>query len=162
MIEDASLMKLIYVAQELRPLDRLELACTRDPDDYESLAVEAWASPVKHIALASDGEPVFAFGARPGGCNHLVQPWAFGTERSHEVMGEVTKFVIRFMIPRLARVGARRAQVAVHPENYPAIKWLAHLGFAVEAKLTGIGSHGEDMLLFSFLVERHERTRQHS
>jgi len=52
------------------------------------------------------------------------------------------------MIPELRAVGVRHAVCLVHPSNRLSHKWLLHLGFAPSAKLQGIGSRREDMLLF--------------
>lgn len=158
MIEPATLMKLLYVAKDLRAMDRMELAATRDPADFEVLAIDAWASLEKYIALTRDGEPALAFGVRDDMDLNCLQPWGFGTDRASEVMGEVTKFVTRRMIPSLLPI-ARRAQVMVHPANRPALRWLMRLGFKTEANLEGIGSHGEDMLLLTYTVDEREFLR---
>ncbi len=43
-IDVATLRDLLDVAEQLTPADRRELAVTRDPNDAEALAIDAWRS----------------------------------------------------------------------------------------------------------------------
>ena len=147
-IHDATLEDLMLVGSWLCDEDRIELAATRDPDDYESLALDAWSSPFKMVALA-ETRPVFAFGARPsytGSDTALV--WGFKTESGWAAARTVTKYINRVMIPELRAFGIRRAMCLVHPGNVRSQRWLAFLSFRPKATLRGFGPRNQDMLLF--------------
>ena len=67
-IEWANYDDLAYVANWLSDADRMELAATRDPDDYLRLAGDAYQSRYKLVAL-DHSVPIFAFGANPVGAD---------------------------------------------------------------------------------------------
>jgi hypothetical protein len=48
----------------------------------------------------------------------------------------------------------RRFQVWVDADSGNRTKWVERLGFEREAKIKGIGPHGQDQFLFSKIVER--------
>jgi hypothetical protein len=95
-INDATYDDLTYIGSWLCDEDRLELALTRNTDDYVALANDAWASKYKYVAL-EEAVPVMAFGARPMQGTALV--WGFKTERGWGAIRSVTKFIRRTMIP---------------------------------------------------------------
>lgn len=146
MIHDATLDDLKRIGSALCASDRMELAATRDPDDVEKLAADAYASSMKKVALDGDA-PVFAFGAGvlPG---DVAVVWGFKTERGWAAVRAVTKFIRRTMIPDLRAIGVRRAVCLVHPDNDRSREWLAHLGFKPRATLQGFGTRREGMLLY--------------
>lgn len=136
---------LLYVSSRICAGDRQELALTRDPDDYENLARDAWESSFKKVVL--DGEPVMAFGAKMvSGGTALV--WGYKTELGWSAVRDVTKFIKRAMIPQLRCDGVRRAVCLVHPLNVTSQKWLAHLGFSFRATQRGFGTRTDELWLF--------------
>jgi hypothetical protein len=145
-VHDATLNDLMMVGSWLCASDRQELAATRDPDDYEGLALDAWKSPIRKVAV-EEAIPVFAFGANPIGSD-MAQVWGYKTERGWASALTVTKYIRRIMIPELRAMGIRRATCLVHPDNVKSQQWLALLGFRPKATLWGFGSRRQDMFLF--------------
>ena len=146
-VHDATLDDLMLIGSWLCAADREELAATRDPDDYEGLALDAWRSLYHKVAL-EDARPVFAFGANPIGDTDMAQVWGYKTEAGWASARTVTKYIQRTMIPELRAIGIQRATCLVHPKNVRSQRWLAFLGFRLEATLQGFGSRKQDMLLF--------------
>jgi hypothetical protein len=143
-IATATLEDLDYVASWLCPMDRLELSFTRDPDDYEQLALDAWRSLIHRVALDDSAVPIFAFGAHPLDAS-TAQVWGFKTPAGKRAVRTVTKYLQRDMIPALRAIGVRRAVCSVHRENTASRKWLAHLGFAPRATP---GETGTPLILY--------------
>jgi hypothetical protein len=135
-IANATIDDLIMVAAWLSPVDRMELAATRDPDDYEQLANDAFTSQYCKVALLDGLLPVFAFGARLLD-EGRAQVWGFKTPRGPEAIRPVTRYLLRDLIPTLRAIGISRAVCFVHPDNHGSRRWLAHLGFSPRA------THGE-------------------
>lgn len=155
-IHDPVFADLLAIGAHLCEADRIELAATRDPKDFNALATDAWRSPVKYV-VRDDGVPVMAYGALPIGDGQVVV-WGFKTEQGWRAIPVVTKHLKRTMIPILQSQGIRSAICFVHVENTRSIKWLEYLGFKPEATLVGFGTHGEDMILY----QRIEPTSAHS
>ena len=128
-IATATFEDLAYVASWLCLMDRKELACTRDPDDYIRLARDAWETDIHKVALDDDlGTPVFAFGVRRM-ARDIVGVWGFKTSRGRRAIRTVTKYLLRDVIPDLRDTGIKRAICWVHPDNTDSQRWLAHMGF---------------------------------
>lgn len=144
-VHDATLDDLMLVGSWLCASDRQELAATRDPDDYEALALDAWRSPIRKVAT-DNARPVFAFGANPTG-GGTATVWGFKTEAGWGSVLTVTKYIHRVMVPELRNMGIRRATCVVHPDNVRSQQWLALLGFKPQAILWGIGTRRQDMFL---------------
>ena len=148
-IEEATLLDLIKVAQNLRQSDRSELAHTRDANDALALANDAYYPSLFSYVASYDGEPVFAFGAIPVGRGlGLVQVWGFGTEQSPKIIRGVTKFVVRYIVPRLRASGVTQAQCLIHEDNFLSRRWLEFMGFQSIATLPDLGAGHEGMLLY--------------
>jgi hypothetical protein len=145
-INDATFDDLLYVGSWLCDMDRVELAATRDPDDYVGLARDAWESPIKKVVL-DNGQPVFAFGAlpRPDG---VAAVWGFKTSDGATAARQVTNYIRKTMIPALRAMGIRHAACLVHTDNNVSKKWLSHLGFTPRATLREFGTHNEEMILY--------------
>lgn len=128
-IADATMDDLTYVASWLSDIDRTELSITRDPNDYDKLAADAYTnSHYCKVALMDGMLPVFAFGARRIN-RRTVGVWGFKTRDGHCAIRAVTKYLIRHVIPDLRDTGITRAICYVHPDNGSSQRWLAHLGF---------------------------------
>lgn len=144
-INAPTLDDLAYIGSWLCEADRIELALTRDPDNYVSLALDAFESDFKYVVL-DDGVPVMAFGAKPIGPMAIV--WGYKTDRGRLVVPMVTKFIKRTMIPALHKQGVSRAVCLVHPNNWASHGWLRHLGFTPRATTREFGTRHEEVLLF--------------
>lgn len=136
---------LLYVGSWLCDADRQELALTRDPDDYVSLARDAWESRFKFVVL-DEAVPTMAFGAKP--VKGIALVWGFKTDRGWPAIRGVTKFIRRTMIPALHDEGVRTAVCLVHPNNWSSQHWLRHLGFHPRATTRDFGTRHEEVLLF--------------
>ena len=147
-IEDANFDDLRFIALNLRPEDRLELAVTRDADDYESLAWSAAYSRHRKVAI-TDGRPVFAFGAADMPGQHKVQVWGFGTRDALPALKPVTRYIQRILIPEILSRGVLSAQAISHPANKISHRWLKHLGFTLGAAVPDVGDRKETMFLFT-------------
>ena len=147
---------LTYIGSWLCDEDREELALTRDPDDYVSLANDAWESKFKFVAL-DEATPVMAFGAKAS--KNFAVVWGFKTERGWPAVRSVTKFIRRTMIPALHKAGVYRAVCAVNPGNAVSQAWLRHLGFVPRATTRDIGTRHGEVILFE-RIDNREPARQ--
>jgi len=148
-VATATFDDLTYIGSWLCDADRTELAATRDPDDYVSLAKDAMKGDHHYVAL-DNAVPVLAFGAtRP--VEDYVIVWGFKTAKARPVMPLVTRYIVTTMIPAIRAAGTHRARCLVHVDNAPSIKWLTRLGFHPKADLLGFGAHAEDMCLYEWL-----------
>jgi hypothetical protein len=128
-IADATMDDLTYVASWLSDIDRTELSITRDPNDYDKLAEDAYCnSQYCKVALLDGMLPVFAFGARRIK-RRTVGVWGFKTKDGSRAIRTVTKYLLQHVIPDLRNTGITRAICYVHPDNRDSQRWLAHLGF---------------------------------
>ena len=143
-IANATYEDLAYVASWLSAVDRMELALTRDPDDYRSLARDAAASSVCKVALDGGLVPIFAFGLYPVGKSAL-QVWGFKTERGPRAILSITKYLLKDLMPAMRIAGYTRAACRVHRDNLQSRRWLAHLGFVPEATP---GETGTPLILY--------------
>jgi len=148
-VATATFDDLTYIGSWLCDADRIELAATRDPDDYVSLAKDAMKGKHHYVAL-DDAVPVMAFGASKADSESVVV-WGFKTARARPVMPLVTRYIVTTMIPALRAAGFNRAVCLVHPGNAASIAWLTRLGFRLKADLLGFGTHAEDMCLYEWL-----------
>jgi len=152
--------EILQVARNLRATDWKELSVTRNLTDPARLATSAWCAKYRRMAYI-DGEPVFVFGYT------LVSPqcgqvWGFGTWRTAEIMRPVTKYILRTMIGDMLDGGLLVAQAFVHPENALSARWLRHLGWQPGASLAGIGSGGQELLLWVAVADDFDRYRRRS
>jgi hypothetical protein len=139
-IADATMDDLTYVASWLSDIDRTELSITRDPNDYDKLAVDAYTnSHYCKVALMDGMSPVFAFGARRIN-RRTVGVWGFKTRDGNRAIRTVTKYLLQHVIPDLRDTGITRAICYVHPDNRDSQRWLAHLGFRPLATLGELGT----------------------
>ena len=127
-IATATYEDLAHVASWLSPMDRMEMAVTRDPDDYPGLARDAEASLIHKVALDEAGCPVFAFGAHPAGID-AATVWGYKTVRGTRAIRAVTRYLRDDMIPALRAIGVVRATCLVHRDNKGSRLWLSRLGF---------------------------------
>ena len=145
-IHEATFDDLTYIGSWLCDDDREELALTRNPDDYVSLANDALRSTVCKVVVNDTALPVMAFGAKTEGRNAVV--WGFKTARAAPAIGLVTKYIRRIMIPALRDIGVRRAVCVVHPRNKASQDWLALLGFKAAGARRDIATQQEEVVLF--------------
>lgn len=138
-IATATLEDLQYIASWLSPIDRMELACSRDPDDYVQLACDAHNSLIHKVALDGGMLPIFAFGAHPAGIDGATV-WGYKTSEGAKAVKAVTRYLRDEMIPSLRAIGVVRASCRVHRDNHGSRRWLARLGFRPKATPGEIGT----------------------
>jgi hypothetical protein len=138
-IANATLEDLAYIASWLSPVDRMELACTRDPDDYMQLANDAAQTMIHKVALDHGGTPIFAFGAHPLGVD-AATVWGYKTQAGSRAIKAVTRYLRDEMIPNLRNIGVVRATCYVHQDNHGSRLWLSRLGFRPRATPGDIGA----------------------
>jgi hypothetical protein len=138
-IADATFEDLAYVANWMSDVDRLEMACTRDPDDYIKLARDSEKSLICKVALDNCCTPVFAFGAHPNGFA-AATVWGYKTEKGTRAIRTVTRYLRDEMIPNLRNIGVVRASCFVHKDNHGSRLWLSRLGFRPQATHGDIGT----------------------
>lgn len=151
-IGDDSRLAVQYVAVNMRQRDKDEIFATSWTDSPFDLAENVIGlGGVKYLACAGD-EPVACFGAAP---NHpgVVNVWLFGTPSFPRVLPDVTRFIIRAMVPLLVDQGVHRAHclsLATYPEIH---KWLRLLGAREEGVKARYGKNQEDFVEFVWSVE---------
>jgi hypothetical protein len=138
-IATATLEDLAHVASWICPMDRREMAETRDPDDYVALAHDAYQCLIHKVALDDAGRPIFAFGATPLG-PEVAHVWGYKTSNGSTAIRAVTKYLLQEMIPGLRGLGVWQAVCLVHQDNTASRKWLAYLGFQPRATIGETGT----------------------
>jgi hypothetical protein len=138
-IATATFDDLAYIASWLSPVDRMELALTRDPDDYLGLARDSHNSLIHMVALDHAMTPVFAFGAHPHGVD-AATVWGYKTRQGTRAIRTVTRYLRDEMIPSLRAIGVVRATCYVHRDNAGSRLWLARLGFRPKAMTGDLGA----------------------
>jgi hypothetical protein len=146
-IAAATLRDLSYVAANLRPEDREEVACQFEqwtPVLLASLALRDHAYVVE-----INGNPEAAVGAgqvRPG----LWIAWSWGTDRMWRAVPTITRFVRDVMIPDIIAQGGQRAEARAMAKNFSAHRWLEKMGATRRCDLPNYGKNGEPFLLFDW------------
>lgn len=141
---------LLYIADNMRDMDRKEVFATRWEDDSEKLVdVIMSCGDFGWVVAADDGMPVAAFGAIPT-WNGVWQVWMFATDRWNEVALSVTRFIKRIMIPSIVEAGWHRAECRSADGHSVAHRWLEMLGASREHTLHYFGKDGETFHLYSW------------
>jgi hypothetical protein len=138
-IATATFQDLAYVAAWMSPVDRMEMSCTRDADDYTALAADAERSLIHKVALDHAMLPIFAFGAHPTGVVG-ARVWGYKTRQGTRAIKAVTRYLREEMIPSLRAIGVNRATCQVHQDNHGSRLWLSRLGFKAQATPGDIGT----------------------
>jgi hypothetical protein len=145
---------LLYVADNMREIDKKEVFATRWDDNPEDLVDCIMAKgSFGWISVANDGIPVAAFGAIacwPG----VWQVWMFATDRWDEVSSEVTKFIKRIMIPAIKSTDWLRAECRSIEGHDTAHRWLEFLGATREASLKMLGKNGDTFHVYSWTNDK--------
>ena len=143
----ATLRDLSYVAANLRPDDREEVACQLE--DW-SPGLLACISLQDHAYIVEiNGNPEAAVGAsevRKG----LWTAWSWGTRRMWRAVPTITGFVRNVMIPDIIAKGGHRAEARALARNFSAHRWLEKMGATRRCELPGYGMGGEDFILFDW------------
>lgn len=146
----ATMRPLRHIIANMREADRIEFACCREDMQPDHVAASIMARGVyRSIVHTDDNEPVAAIGAVPM-WRGVCAMWAFGTERWPEVILTLTKHAQRVMVPQLLAAGYHRAEARALADRADVDKWLRHLGFKAEGRLTGFGSGREDFMLYAW------------
>lgn len=145
-----TLLDVLYVCHHLREWDRKELFAGRFDDDVDQLAIDVWQNRGPFCWVAGTDRAIAVVGAReivPGGWSALM----FATNDLPLIGKQLTRFVIRDMIPTIARHGMRWGECRSIVGHKDAHEWLRVLGAKPDpAPLKGYGKNGEDFIRFSW------------
>lgn len=140
----------VFVAVNMREIDRREIFATRWDDDIETLADDCMASCPTAWVASVDGTPASVFGAVP---HHpgVWSVWMFATNRWPDVHLSVTRFMKRIMFPAMTDAGAHRIFAASLDEHTTAHRWLEKaFGARKEAVNPGLGRRRENFFTFAW------------
>jgi hypothetical protein len=147
--DPASIMR---VASDMREVDRAEIFATRWTDSAIDLAEDICRIPgPKWVAHADGAGPVAAYGAMPMWPG-VWSMYLFATDDFQRVAWDVTRHIIRVMMPSLAIAKAHRAEARSAASHTEAHVWLERLGAKREATLKNYGRNREDFIVFAWSV----------
>ena len=143
----------LYIAKNMRASDKAECEATQFHEEgAETLALEHAACVPTAWCARLDGEPVALVGATPSHPG-VWSVFMFATDKFPRVGLQMTKFVIRRMMPSLRAAGAHRAHCFSAASHHHAHAWLRLLGATEEATLRRYGRDGSDFKVFSWITE---------
>lgn len=141
---------LLYIADNMRDVDKNEVYATRWDDNPEGLVDSIMSGgSFGWVAGSEDGIPIAAFGAIPT-WDGVWQVWMFATDRWNEVALGVTRFIKRVMIPAIIESGWHRAECRSIEGHPTAHRWLEALGASHEHTLHFFGKRGDSFRLYSW------------
>lgn len=158
-VEIATVSALQYIAQHLREMDRVELACTSPTDDPAQYLPDrifahaqfAFVAIEQHIPLTAWGlVPMY-----PG----VGAAFAFGTEGWGRALWSMTRHVRRVMLPLVLDHGYHRIECRALKGRDDVARWVALLGAEQEAVLRSSGKRGEDFVLYRWLSNERPRAK---
>ncbi|MBL4766286.1 MAG: hypothetical protein JKY94_00935 [Rhodobacteraceae bacterium] len=163
-IIQARLAEILFVAQNMRERDFMEITATSFEADRSTLA--------ENMAMRLSGQPM-AFvlgdmeidGGRPIVCIAWIeihpgvwQVGMFATDNMKKIGGFLTKQVCKNIIPALDASGVTKV-FANSISGYDEIHdWLRFLGMTNEMPMPGHGKNGEDFVCFSWLRPKNAET----
>lgn len=149
MIERLTVDALDYVLRNLRPGDDEEFRATVFRGSYEAACQQIAVLPgFGWMARPAGGMPAVVGGfipIWPGLCSG----WMFGTEAWPKVAREVTRTIVRDILPSLDSQGYHRIECRPIAGNTAVVRWLELIGFHQEAVVAQFGQGREDFLLFA-------------
>jgi hypothetical protein len=139
-----------WVLSHLRTADEVELRATAWQGSWEETLARMMAIPMIGWEARLDGtqEPAVVGGLVPI-WSGLCSSWIFGTPKWPKVGREVTRFVVRTIMPGLKNAGVHRVECRPMCGNDEVIRWLHIIGFELEARVKAFGRGGEDFYLFA-------------
>lgn len=146
---DANYPDLLYLAKNMREMDRREIFATKWSERPEDLATECMAPAVSAFCkIGVLKKPVVAIGAVP------IWPgvwsvWMFATPEFHKVSLSLHRYVVKIFAPTL-RANCHRAECRSLSSHTEAHAWMTSLGAAHEATLKGFGKNREDFHVFAW------------
>lgn len=140
---------ILYVANNMREMDRIEIFSGRWTDDIQDFADSIQTDNGFGFVAGIEGTPIAVFGAIPISPT-LWNVYMFATDRFPEVSLTVTRFVKKVMIPSVEKMGMFRAECRSIDGHRSAHRWLSVLGFKHEAVCELVGKDGQTFHLFAF------------
>lgn len=136
------------IALAMRDWDRREIFATRRDDD--PLAIAAECAAMGEVAwVAGLEKPIAAFGCFqqwPG----VWSMWLFATDEFRRIGIQMTKLIVRSIIPMLFEAGAHRLEARSMEGHEDAQRWLEVIGAKREATLHGYGRDGQDFHVYTW------------
>lgn len=142
----------LYVASNMRAIDRAEIFATRWMESAIEVAEDTTVYPGFTWVGWLDTDPVVVFGAKPLWPN-VWTVFAYATDKFQQIAWNVTRHIRRVTIPALVLAGAHRAQCHSLATHVEAHKWLESLGAVRECVVPRYGKGGEDFVLFGWTLE---------
>lgn len=140
---------LLYVARNMREWDKREIYATRATDDPNAIVDTILHLGGKFAWLAGAEKPIAAFGAFclwPGAWT----VWCFGTDDFGQIGKDLTRFLVRRIMPALAEQGAHRAECRSIEGHTEAHEWLERMGAVREATLLDFGRNRETFHVYAW------------
>lgn len=141
-----------FVVAHMRPRDEEEIMCqVADGTKRHELAYGLLMSGLAFTAHEND-VPVafFGFNAVNVAC---LNAWAVGTKRMHRAIPEVTRFLIRDVLPGQVEAGIRSMEARTHVNHKAAHRWLEGTGAVVSGPPFVYGKNGEKFLMYRWHAE---------
>lgn len=136
-----------FVVAHMRPGDEKEVLCQiRDGTKRHEIAYGLLMSGDAFIAYEDDN-PVLFFGFNDINVAS-INAWAVGTKRTHRVIHEVTRFLVRDYMPEKVAAGILSMEARSIVGHKPAHRWMQSTGAVVSGPPFVYGKGGEMFLMF--------------
>lgn len=150
-IEPATLRDASYVTANMRAADRREVYCQLPPE-IDNIGV-AWMSVENSqgrcwTAFEND-EPIACFGLSAI-TGYVMAVWLFGTDRMKRAVPEITRFMLKHVVPGLETEHWQRLEARVHRDHDLAHIWITAMGARLDCVLPVWGRDGEPFYLYSW------------
>lgn len=143
----------LYVARNMREMDREEIAAVRwDDADPEQIAIDCEKAAVFSYIVYLDGEPVAVLGASPLGPG-VATVYMFATDKFSAVGLGLTKWAKRVYEPFLKDCGFHRVEchtISTHPDSH---KWLRFFGATHESDVPAFGKNREMFCRYAAILD---------
>lgn len=142
---------LLHIVANLRESDKRELraaGATLDQPEAMVAGVLSLSPGFAWVVKDGDGVPVAAFGLSATTADHMMNAWAYGTDRFKRAVPLITKLQ-PLVAEKAWGYGVRRIQAASHALHHEAHGWLeSGMGFRFEGVMKSFGCDGSDFMLY--------------
>lgn len=159
LLEPATTSSLQYILENLREIDRAEIAATAWDESRiaETLAPRIMAGAV--MTLVAKGElPITACGLVPL-CPGVAVAFAFSTPQYRHAIVPVTRFIRTVGLSFALKAGFHRIEFRALATRPDVERWVGLLGAQRESTLDCFGKNGEDFVMYRWLRHEHAQRR---
>lgn len=162
MIRPATLAPASFVLANMRAGDRVEVMC-QVPDGVKTweIAYGLLQGGDSWCAFDRQDRAACIFGVTPMNVAAL-SVWAIGTKHMWRVTAEVSKFMVREVIPRKIEQGYHIMEARSHIDHEAAHRWIEELGGEQVGEAFAFGRDHEAFLLYRFTADDFPRIRAQS